>query len=128
MQAASDAVSSGMVSILKMELEQVEQICEQARGEGEVLKVANLLCPGNIVDFGAHGGLRTSRRIGTGCRGFEDTAVGRGRGISHAMMDSAVDRIDGGFGRCAAASSRGFRWCQMWMLNHMTIRRKFVTC
>ncbi|MBL9085326.1 MAG: ACP S-malonyltransferase [Planctomycetales bacterium] len=52
MQAAANAVSSGMVSILGLERPQVEELCVKA-GEGETLQVANLLCPGNIVVSGA---------------------------------------------------------------------------
>lgn len=48
MQTASDAAPSGMVSILGLERAHVEVLCDQARGE-DVLQVANLLCPGNIV-------------------------------------------------------------------------------
>lgn len=51
MQEASDATPSGMVSILGLERVQVVALCEKARG-AEVLQVANLLCPGNIVISG----------------------------------------------------------------------------
>ncbi len=51
MQEAADKTPSGMVSILGMERAQVEDICSQARGN-EVLRIANLLCPGNIVVSG----------------------------------------------------------------------------
>ena len=51
MQEASDVVPSGMVSILGLEREQIESLCDEARGE-EILQVANLLCPGNIVVSG----------------------------------------------------------------------------
>ena len=46
MQAAADAVPSGMVSILGLEVAQVNKLCEDARAEGEVLQIANYLCPG----------------------------------------------------------------------------------
>jgi len=52
MQDASDATPGGMVSILGLERSQVELICDQARGD-EILEIANLLCPGNIVISGA---------------------------------------------------------------------------
>lgn len=52
MQAAADAVPSGMVSILGLDLPKVEALCAAARDEGEVLEVANHLCPGNIVVSG----------------------------------------------------------------------------
>jgi [acyl-carrier-protein] S-malonyltransferase len=52
MQDASDAVPSGMVSILGLERDKVERLCAEARAEGEVLQIANLLGPGNIVVSG----------------------------------------------------------------------------
>jgi [acyl-carrier-protein] S-malonyltransferase len=52
MQGAADAVSSGMLSILGLDAEKIEQLCEDARAEGEVLQIANYLCPGNIVVSG----------------------------------------------------------------------------
>jgi len=51
MQDAAEATSSGMVSILGMELADIEAICKEAAG-GETLAVANHLCPGNIVVSG----------------------------------------------------------------------------
>jgi [acyl-carrier-protein] S-malonyltransferase len=51
MQAAADAIPSGMVSVVGMETSQVEQICVQARHAG-TMQIANLLCPGNIVVSG----------------------------------------------------------------------------
>lgn len=52
MQAAADAIPSGMVSILGMELKQVEELCQECRRDDQVLQVANHLCPGNIVVSG----------------------------------------------------------------------------
>lgn len=54
MQDASDATPSGMVSILGLERDKVEALCAQAR-QGEILEVANLLCPANIAISGAVG-------------------------------------------------------------------------
>jgi [acyl-carrier-protein] S-malonyltransferase len=51
MQAAADLTPSGMVSILGMDRDKIESLCNDAR-EGQVLQVANLLCPGNIVVSG----------------------------------------------------------------------------
>lgn len=52
MQEAADATPSGMVSILGLERVEVEALCEKARN-GEILKIANYLCPGNIVISGS---------------------------------------------------------------------------
>ncbi len=51
MQAASDAMPSGMMSILGLEQMVVEDLCTVARNAG-TMEVANLLCPGNIVVSG----------------------------------------------------------------------------
>jgi [acyl-carrier-protein] S-malonyltransferase len=51
MQEASNATPSGMVSIVGLELSQVEDLCRLA-AQGQILRVANHLCPGNIVVSG----------------------------------------------------------------------------
>ena len=51
MQAAADATPSGMVSILLLERAQVEQICQEASAHGSI-RIANFLCPGNLVVSG----------------------------------------------------------------------------
>lgn len=52
MQQAADQVSSGMSSVLGLDLAQVEQLCREVAEEGEILLPANLLCPGNIAVSG----------------------------------------------------------------------------
>jgi [acyl-carrier-protein] S-malonyltransferase len=52
MQQAADMVPGGMVSILGLERPRVESLCGQAR-ENDVLELANLLGPGNIVVSGS---------------------------------------------------------------------------
>jgi [acyl-carrier-protein] S-malonyltransferase len=53
MQEAADATPSGMVSILGLERVEVEALCDRARGD-DVLEIANLLCPGNVVISGSN--------------------------------------------------------------------------
>lgn len=52
MQGAADTVKSGMASVLGLDLEAVQNLCDACRNEGEVLQPANLLCPGNIAVSG----------------------------------------------------------------------------
>ncbi len=52
MQAASDAASSGMVSVLGLDVDQVRSLCDEARQPDEALRIANFLCPGNLVCSG----------------------------------------------------------------------------
>lgn len=54
MQEAADATPSGMVAVLGLERNEVEALCDVARGP-EILEIANLLCPGNIVISGSNG-------------------------------------------------------------------------
>ncbi len=53
MQQAADATPSGMVSILGLERVEVEALCDKVRGD-DVLEIANLLCPANIVISGSN--------------------------------------------------------------------------
>lgn len=52
MQAAAEATPSGMISVLGMEVTQLEELIEQQRKPEETLQIANLLCPGNLVVSG----------------------------------------------------------------------------
>jgi [acyl-carrier-protein] S-malonyltransferase len=52
MQAASDAVPSGMLSVLLLEQARVEEIVARARALGPSVRIANFLCPGNLAVSG----------------------------------------------------------------------------
>lgn len=51
MQAAADATPSTMVSVLGIEPQKLEEVCEKASAAGFV-RIANFLCPGNLVVSG----------------------------------------------------------------------------
>lgn len=58
MQAAAEATPGGMVAILGMEVPEVESLTAEAQSAaGGVLRVANLLCPGNTVVSGSAAGI-----------------------------------------------------------------------
>jgi [acyl-carrier-protein] S-malonyltransferase len=92
MQAASEACESGMVSILGLDGEKIEAVCDECRG-GEILQTANLLCPGNIVVSGHK----------EACRRVMDAAVAAGAmktipltvaGAFHTpIMEPALERL-----------------------------------
>src|SRR5690606_25913 len=48
MQAAADATPSTMVSVLGIEPQKLEELCEKASSAGYV-RISNFLCPGNLV-------------------------------------------------------------------------------
>jgi [acyl-carrier-protein] S-malonyltransferase len=62
MQAAADATPSGMVSILMMELPQIEEIVAAAQSEG-LIQIANRLCPGNTVVSGVRAACATAQKL-----------------------------------------------------------------
>jgi [acyl-carrier-protein] S-malonyltransferase len=62
MQAAADATPSGMMSVLGLEQPKVEELCAAARGN-EILEIANLLCPGNIVISGSKAACDAAERV-----------------------------------------------------------------
>ncbi len=92
MQDASEAVPSGMVSILGLERERVETLCDECRDD-DVLQIANLLCPGNIVVSGHN----------EACLRVKDAAMADGAmktiplpvaGAFHTpLMEPAVERL-----------------------------------
>lgn len=63
MQAAADAVSSGMSSVLGLEPEKLEEVCQQATDDQHFVKVANLLCPGNTAVSGHISALERAEQI-----------------------------------------------------------------
>ena len=93
MQAASDAVASGMVSILGLEPEKVEQLCDEARGEDEVLEIANRLCPGNIAISGHATACERAAELADSIGRHEGGSTGRGRAFHTELMRSAVDKL-----------------------------------
>jgi [acyl-carrier-protein] S-malonyltransferase len=92
MQAAAEVEHGGMVSVLGLDQDKVEELCKRARGDWR-LEIANLLCPGNIVVSGTT----------VACERFVDLANAAGAmkviplavaGAFHTpMMESAVDRL-----------------------------------
>ncbi len=53
MQAASDAAPSGMVTVIGLESDRLQQVIEQTREQDEILQIANYLCAGTLVVSGA---------------------------------------------------------------------------
>jgi [acyl-carrier-protein] S-malonyltransferase len=92
MQAASDATSSGMVSVLGLELEQVESLCDEARGD-EVLQVANLLCPGNIVVSGNTGACERVAELANAAGAMKVIPLAVAGAFHTPLMQSAVGQL-----------------------------------
>jgi [acyl-carrier-protein] S-malonyltransferase len=62
MQAAATATPSGMLSILGLEVPDVESLVSEARSKG-VIEIANLLCPGNTVVSGTTAAIEKMEKL-----------------------------------------------------------------
>jgi [acyl-carrier-protein] S-malonyltransferase len=92
MQDAADATSSGMVSVLGMEQEQVEKLCEEARSD-QVLEIANLLCPGNIVCSGETAACERLLTLATAAGAMKVIPLAVAGAFHTSLMGSAVERL-----------------------------------
>jgi [acyl-carrier-protein] S-malonyltransferase len=92
MQAASDAMPSGMVSVLGLELPQVEALCEKA-AKGDVLQVANLLCPGNIAVSGTKAACERIVAMATEAGAMRAVPLAVAGAFHTAIMQPAVERL-----------------------------------
>jgi [acyl-carrier-protein] S-malonyltransferase len=92
MQQAADATPSGMVSILGLEQEVVEWLCDEAR-EGETLLIANLLCPGNIVVSGTNSACERVADLATKAGAMKVVPLAVAGAFHTPIMDSAVRQL-----------------------------------
>jgi [acyl-carrier-protein] S-malonyltransferase len=93
MQDAADATPSGMVSILGLALEQIEKLCDEARGSGEVLQVANLLCPGNIVVSGHKAACAKVADLANAAGAMKTIPLAVAGAFHTPIMQPAVERL-----------------------------------
>ncbi|PQO29243.1 [acyl-carrier-protein] S-malonyltransferase [Blastopirellula marina] len=92
MQAASDATPSGMVSILGLEQDAVEKICDEARGDG-ILQIANLLCPGNIVVSGTNDACERAAEVAEKSGAMKVIPLAVAGAFHTEIMRPAVDKL-----------------------------------
>jgi [acyl-carrier-protein] S-malonyltransferase len=92
MQAASDATPSGMVSVLGLERSQVQQLCDQARGDG-VLEIANLLCPGNIAVSGSNAACERVAELAPAAGAMKAVPLAVAGAFHTSIMGPAVERL-----------------------------------
>jgi len=93
MQDAADAVPSGMVSVLGLEPERIEKVCQEARAEGEVLQIANYLCPANIVVSGHKGACERLADMATKAGAMKTIPLAVAGAFHTPLMQPAVERL-----------------------------------
>jgi [acyl-carrier-protein] S-malonyltransferase len=92
MQAAADAVSSGMASILGLEAPQVVALC-QAAAAGGILQPANYLCPGNIAISGEKAALERAIALAPEHGAMKAIPLAVAGAFHTSIMNPAVERL-----------------------------------
>jgi [acyl-carrier-protein] S-malonyltransferase len=91
MQDAADATPSGMVSILLLDIPQVEEIVADASGEG-TLQIANYLCPGNTVVSGVNAACEKAAELAE-ARGGRAIPLAVAGAFHTSIMEPADQRL-----------------------------------
>ena len=91
MQAASEKSPSGMLSVIGAEKEQIEQICDDA-GKVGLIKMANFLCPGNIVVSGDYQACLMFEKIASE-KGIRTIKLAVAGAFHTSLMEPALDRL-----------------------------------
>lgn len=105
MQAAAEATPSGMVSVLGVDVPEVEALVIEARGS-DTLEVANLLCPGNTVVSGSRGALERFEQLCVQKGGIRTVRLAVAGAFHTALMkpaDAALARALAGVALSAPA-------------------------
>jgi len=105
MQDAADAAPSSMVSVLGMDREQVESLCEQAR-EADILQVANLLCPGNIIVSGDTAACERIAPLAEAAGAMRVIPLAVAGAFHTPLMQSAVERLSAALAETEIRSPR----------------------
>jgi [acyl-carrier-protein] S-malonyltransferase len=93
MQDAADATPSGMVSILGLDLEKIQALCDEVRGPNEILQVANHLCPGNIVVSGSNAACERVAAMAEQRGAMKAVPLAVAGAFHTPIMQSAVDKL-----------------------------------
>ena len=93
MQDAADETPSSMVSVLGLDREQTEQVCNDARVDGEVLQVANLLCKGNIAVSGNLASCQRVEEVAAAAGAMKSIPLAVAGAFHTPIMQSAVAKL-----------------------------------
>ncbi len=99
MQAASDATPSGMVSVLGLTTEKVEELCAKARAVGKV-QIANLLCPSNIVVSGTRAACDELERLAPEFGAMKTIRLAVAGAFHTDIMKPADEKLAAALGQC----------------------------
>ena len=102
MQAAADATDGSMVSIIGLDEEKTEQLCEQAR-EGEVLVGVNFNSPGQIVVSGSKAACKRAEQLAEKFGAIKAVPLAVAGAFHTELMSDAADTLARALDNCQIA-------------------------
>jgi [acyl-carrier-protein] S-malonyltransferase len=93
MQDAADTVPSSMVSVLGLDAEKTQAVCQEARMGDEILQIANFLCPGNIVVSGHKSACERVAGVAEKAGAMKTIPLAVAGAFHTPLMQPAVDRL-----------------------------------
>lgn len=93
MQDAAEATPSAMVSVLGMELPDIEALAIEARSAGGTLEIANYLCPGNTVLSGSRAAVERVEQIATEKGGIRTVRLAVAGAFHTDLMRPADEKL-----------------------------------
>lgn len=106
MQDAADETPSSMVSVLGLDREQTEQVCNDARVDGEVLQVANLLCKGNIAVSGHLTSCQRVEAVAAAAGAMKSIPLAVAGAFHTPIMQSAVPKLTAALAEVEVSETR----------------------
>jgi [acyl-carrier-protein] S-malonyltransferase len=92
MQECAESRPGAMVAVLGLDREKLLSLCDECR-EGDVLEVANVLCPGNIVVSGSSAACRRLEAAAGAAGAMKCVALDVAGAFHTVMMKPAVERL-----------------------------------
>lgn len=92
MQECAETRPGAMVAVLGLEREPVAALCDRCRGD-DVLEVANVLCPGNVVASGSIEACRRLERAAPGAGAIKCVPLEVAGAFHTVLMQPAVERL-----------------------------------
>ena len=99
MQAAADASQGGMVGIIGLDDEKVQQICQQAR-ENEILDAVNFNCPGQVVVSGSIAACKRAEQLANEYGAIKAVPLAVAGAFHTKMMAPAAEKLKQALDRC----------------------------
>lgn len=106
MQEAADETPSSMVSVLGLDREKTQQVCDDARVTGEVLQIANLLCKGNIAVSGGQASCDRVPEVAEAAGAMKTIPLAVAGAFHTPIMASAVAKLSEALGNLEIQSTR----------------------